>query len=171
MSSNAITPRPNWSVDPAVDVPISTIPPLNETDYNAMNFSYWKQLGRQVLIKSNINNWLKCQPRDGSLVDWLEGSVSCQIIKRVTDTCSDTLAPSRFSPAPSQGFGPMFYSSKYWNSTYYYFEGFKGNHWPTHDPCGTNRGNQVKNMPNPHGNIFIRAWQKRKTFLRVFLIE
>ena len=153
--SNAITPRPNWQVRAAVDVSVSTTPPLNETDYNAMNFSNWKQLGRQVLIKSNINNWLICQPRDGSLVDWQEGSVSCQIIKRVTDKCNDTLAPSRFSP--SQGYGPMFYSSSHWGSTYYYFEGYTADHWPTHDPCGTNGGNQVKNVGSPHGNIFIRS--------------
>ncbi|KAJ7355095.1 hypothetical protein OS493_027884 [Desmophyllum pertusum] len=38
-NSNAITPRPNWRVKPVVDVPISTTPPLNETDYNAMDFS------------------------------------------------------------------------------------------------------------------------------------
>ena len=155
-SSNAITPRPNWPVNPVADVPISTTPPLNETDYNAMNFSYWKQIGRQVLIKSNINNWLVCHPGSGSLVDWQEGSVSCQIIIRVTNTCNDTLAPTRFS-APSQGFGPMFYSSSYWGSTYYYFEGYTRNHWPTHDPCGTGKGNHVKNVVNPHGNIFIRA--------------
>ena len=68
--ANAITPRPNCSVKPQVDVPISTTPPLNETDYNAMNLSQWKQLGRQVLIKSNINNWLVCHPGTGSLVDW-----------------------------------------------------------------------------------------------------
>ena len=53
-----------------VDVPVSTIPPLSETDYNAINISLWKQLGRQVLIKSNINNWLICDPVIGSLVDW-----------------------------------------------------------------------------------------------------
>ena len=75
--SNAITPRPNWPVRSEVDVPISTTPPLNETDYNAMNFSLWKQLGRQVLIKSNINNWLVCHPGDGSLVDWQVGDVNC----------------------------------------------------------------------------------------------
>ncbi|XP_078342127.1 uncharacterized protein LOC144627970 [Oculina patagonica] len=155
MSSNAITPRPNWQVNSVVNVPISTTPPLNETDYNAINFSQWKQLGREILIKSNINNWLTCHPGTGSLVDWQQGSVSCQIIKHVTDTCNATLAPSMFSP--SQGFGPMFYSSTYWGSTYYYFEGYTGDHWPTHDPCGTNRGNQVKNVVNPHGNIFIRA--------------
>ena len=156
--SNAITPRPNWPVDPPVDVPISSTPPLDETDYNAINFSQWKQLGRQVLIKSNINNWLKCHPGTGSLVDWQEGSISCQIVKRVTETCNNTLAPSKFSP--SKGFGPMFYTNSYlewWKTTYYYFEGYTGTHWPVHDPCGTNKGNQVKNVANPHGNIFIRA--------------
>ena len=46
-----------------------------------MNFSLRKQLGRQVLIKSNIKNWLVCHPGNGSLVDWQEGDV----IKQVTD--------------------------------------------------------------------------------------
>ncbi|KAJ7355124.1 hypothetical protein OS493_027913 [Desmophyllum pertusum] len=152
--SNAITPRPNWQVRPVVDVPISTTSPLNETDYNAMNFSQWKQLGIQVLIKSNINNWLVCHPGTGSLVDWQEGDVRCQIVKHVTDTCKDKSAPSKYSP--SKGFGPMFYTSGYSNTTSYYFDGYTGNHWPTHDPCGENNGNHVKNVVNPHGNIFIR---------------
>ena len=93
-SSNAITPRPNWPVLKQVDVGVSTTAPLNETDYNAINFSLWKQLGRQVLIKSNINNWLIFQPGTGSLVDWKDGSVSCQIVKRVTAMCNGTPAPS-----------------------------------------------------------------------------
>ena len=83
----------NWPVNSAVDVPVSTTPPLNETDFNAMNFSQWKQLGRQVLIKSNINNWLICHPGTGSLIDWQTGDVSCHVAKRVTDTCRDTLGP------------------------------------------------------------------------------
>ena len=152
-NANAITPRPNWQVKSEVNVPTSTTPPLNETDYNAMNFSLWKQLGRQVLIKSNINNWLVCYPGTGSLVDWHEGDVNCQIAKNVTDTCKGTPAPFKFSP--SRGYGPMLYLSGNWD-TYYYFDGYKGNHWPTHDPCGTNKPNQVKNVVNPHGNIFIR---------------
>ena len=152
--SNAITPRPDWKVDANVDVPISTTPPLNETDYNAINFSLSKQLGRQVLIKSNINNWLICHPESGSLVDWQEGNVSCQIVKYVTDTCKDKLAPGKFSP--SQGYGPMFYTTTYFGGTYYYFDGYTLQNWPTHDPSGTNRDNQEKNVVNPHGNIFIR---------------
>ena len=152
--ANAITPRPNWSVKPQVDVPISTTPPRNETDYNAMNFALWKQLGRQVLIKSNINNWLVCHPGTGSFVDWQEGRVSCQIVKRVADKCTQTPAPALF--APSQGFGPMFYSSVSWDSAYYYFDGYTGKDWPVHDPCGKDAENHLENVADPHGNIFIR---------------
>ena len=153
--SNAITPRPNWPVRSEVDVPISTTPPLNETDYNAMNFSLWKQLGRQVLIKSNINNWLVCHPGNGSLVDWQEGDVNCTIIKQVTDP-SHEVVPSKFSTFQN-GFGPLFSLSVSPFNFYYYFDGCTGKHWPTHDPLGTNKPNQKKNVPDPHGNIFIRA--------------
>ena len=154
-NSNAITPRPNWPVKSNVDVPISTTPPLNETDFNAVNFSEWKQLGSRVLIKSNINNWLVCEPGTGSLVNWQDGSMSCQIVKRVTDTCNTTPAPTKF--ASSKGYGPMFYSTGKWGtSAYYYFDGYRGEAWPTHDPCGKNRGNHLKNVADPHGNIYIR---------------
>ena len=151
---NAITPRPNWPAKQEVNVPISTTPPMNETDYNAINFSQWKQLGRQVLIKSNINNWLVCHPGTGSLVDWQDGDVSCQIVKHVTTTCNDKPAPGMF--ARIQGYGPMLYSTGYWNSTYYYFDGYTGKNWPTHDPCGKNSANHLKNIADPHGNVFIR---------------
>ena len=154
--SNAITPRPNWPVSPRVDVPVSTTPPLNETDYNAMNFSLWKRLGRQVLIKSNINNWLVCHPGNGSLVDWQEGDVNCTIIKHVTDP-SYEVVPSKFSPARQNYYGPLLSLSGRPNGLYYYFDGYTGNHWPVHDPLGTNSPNQKKNVPDPHGNIFIRA--------------
>ena len=79
-------------------VPVSTTPSLNETDYNAVNFSLWKKLGRQILIKSNINNWLVCDPGDGSLVDWQDGDINCMIIKYVTNTCKETPATSFFGP-------------------------------------------------------------------------
>ena len=148
--SNAITPRPNWPVSPEVDAPVSTTPPLSETDYNAINFSLWKQLGSQVLMKSNINNWLRCDPGTGSLVDWKSGGVNCQIVRWVTDVCRNKQAPSSFLP---NKYGPIFKTTE---SIYYYYDGFKENYWPTHDPCGENKGNHVKNVGNPHGNIFIR---------------
>ena len=153
--SNAITPSPNWLAKNEVNVPVSTISPLNETDYNAMNFSLWKKLGRQFLIKSNINNWLLCQPVTGSLVDWQKGDVNCTITKYVADPGESASAPSKFSPKIDHG--PMFHSSGRWDSNFYYFNGYTGKNWPTHDPCGRNGPNQKKNVLDPHGNIFIRA--------------
>ncbi|XP_068713566.1 uncharacterized protein [Montipora capricornis] len=151
--SNAVTPSPNWrTISPQTSVPISTTPPLSETDYNAVNFSLWKQLGKQVLIKSNINNWLVCHPGKGNFVDLKAGSVSCQIIKRVTDRCNETQAPSKVKtydnwPVLKIGRGV---------TAYYYFDGNTTSRWPTHDPCGQKSDNQLKNVPDPHGNIFIR---------------
>ena len=156
--SNAVTPRPNWFVNQKADVPISTTPPLNETDYNAMEFSLWKQLGRQVLIKSNINNWLICNPGTGSLVDWQEGSVSCQIVKRMTDKCLEAPAPSSVSPSDRLRCGPVFLSNSFWVDAYYYFDGCTRKDWPISDPCGVTSGKwtYMKNVANPHANIFIR---------------
>ena len=156
--SNAVTPRPNWPANPDVDVPISTTPPLGETDFNAMDFCLWKQLGRQVLIKSNVNNWLICHPGTGSLVDWQEGNVSCQIVKRVTDKCLETSAPSSVSPVDRSLCGPMFLSTSFWVDGYYYFDGCTRKDWPIFDPCGVTSGqwSYMTNVSNPHGNIFIR---------------
>ena len=135
--SNAITSKPNWLVTNGVNVPISTISPLNETDYNTMNFSLWKQLGRQFLIKSNINNWLVCHPGDDSLVDWQKGDVNCTITKFVADPSESASVPSKF--LPNTNYGPMIYSSGRWNSTFYYFNSYTDKGWPTHDPLGRHK--------------------------------
>ena len=157
-SSNAVTPRPNWPPNWREDVSISTTPPLSELDYNAMDFSLWKRIGRQVLIKSNINNWLICDPGTGSLVDWQEGSVSCQIAKQVTDKCLETPAPSSISLSDRFRCGPVLLTSSFWIDAYYYFDGCTEKDWPINDPCGVTSGQWVymKNVENPHGNIFIR---------------
>ena len=60
--------RPNWqSLSFDVNVQISTTPPLNEHDYNAFDFSLWKQFGTEIFFKSNINNRLVCSPDVGRL--------------------------------------------------------------------------------------------------------
>ena len=83
-----------------------------------------------------------------------DGSVHCRIVKRMTDTCKGTRAPSKFSR--SGGYGPLFYSTGEFSSTYYYFDGSIGYHWPTHDPCGSNGPNHLCNVKDPHGNIYVR---------------
>ena len=161
-ASNAVCPRPNWPKESIhIDTPVSTTPPLNETDYNAMNFSLWKQFGSHVLIKSNINNWIVCSPSPGggSLVDWNSGDVSCKISKFVSGDCLQTPPPSHFNggghcgPAftlnvPGVPFVP--------GLTYYSFDCCTGMRAPWHDPCGNGMDNGLKNVENPHGNIFIR---------------
>ena len=147
----------NWPVNSAVDVPVLTTPPLNETDFNAMNFSQWKQLERQVLIKSNINNWLICHPGTGSLIDWQTEDVSCHVAKHVTDTCRDTLGPKHIiATSAHYTYGPMYTDPSRKSGIYYYFDGFTGDNWPAHDPYGTYNENNLKHVVNPHGNIFVR---------------
>ena len=84
--SNAITPRPTWDVKnpDKVDVPTYNTPPLNETDFNAIEFSKWAIIGDKVLIKSNINNWIICSGT-GSLPQWQYGSANCIIAKHITE--------------------------------------------------------------------------------------
>ena len=153
---NAVTPRPKWpSPFINVDVPVSTTPPLNETDYNAMEFSLWRQFGRQILIKSTINHWIVCLHGTGSFVDWQDGSVACTITKRVNSMCSDGPPPSTFKASTVSWCGPLFKGGQ-GGGAYYYFDGCTGKHYPTHDPCGNNQDNGLKNVQNPYGNIFVR---------------
>ena len=154
-SSNAVTPRPNWPSNPSVDVLVSTTPPLNETDYNAMDFSQWKKLGKQhfreILIKSNINNWLICHPGTGSLLDWREGFLSCHVIEHVTDMCYDAFGRDMIEINEC---GPILKFEE--QGSYYFFDGCTKSNWPVHDPCGASEENYLKNVANPHGNIFVR---------------
>ena len=147
IGTNAVTPRPSWTASGA-NVPVSTTVPLSETDFEAANFSLWSTIGKEFLIKSNINNWIACKEGTGSLVQQKAGSITCKLVKQVSKQCAGVL-PTSLTPH-SNG---MDISA---NSFYYYFDGNTGNSWPTHDPCGRNNANQLTGVVNPHGNIFVR---------------
>ena len=68
---NAVTPYPSWPVTRSTGswTPESTVTPLNESSYSAMNFSLWKKIGSEILFKPNIINWMACLDGTGSLVD------------------------------------------------------------------------------------------------------
>ncbi|CAB3992012.1 Hypothetical predicted protein, partial [Paramuricea clavata] len=85
--SNAVTPRPNWPAWRA-NVPISTTPPLSESSLGAVDWNLWKNIGKVLMVKSNINDWIVCQPNGGSLVTKTRASMSCQNIKNVATACS-----------------------------------------------------------------------------------
>ena len=115
-----------------------------------------KQLGRQFLIKSNINNWLVSHPGPGSLV--FGGKVTSTVRSSNTWLAQVTSwSHQGFHRNQNNSYGPLLCMTKRYNSTNYYFDGRSENHRPTHDPLGGNSPNQKKNVANPHGNIFIRV--------------
>ncbi|RMX54198.1 hypothetical protein pdam_00013645 [Pocillopora damicornis] len=90
----------------------------------------------------------------GSLPQWQYGSVNCIIVKNITEHCLGGKAPAYFGrnyqcgPAYKLKGGDYYY--------YYYFDGCTGEDFPAHDPCGSYSDKELKNIQNPHGNIFIR---------------
>ena len=145
--SNAVTPRPNWPASTA-NVPISTTPPLNESSLGAVDWNDWKDIGKDFMVKSNINDWIVCQPSGGSIVTQKEGSITCQNIKNVATACSGE-TPSRMY---------WYYRGPYLDASflYYYFDGDTRGGWPTHNPCGKNQLNHKKGVSNPGGQIYLR---------------
>ena len=152
-SSNAVTPRPNWPASSA-NVPISTTPPLSESSRGAVDWNLWENIGKEFMVKSNINDWIVCQPNDGSLVIDTWGSMSCQNIKNVATACSDVVGSTSIGWG---AIGPFLSTS----NTFYFFEGSTRYLWPVHNPCrswkiGTRHTYEKKGVSNPGGQIYIR---------------
>ena len=145
--SNAITPRPTWTASTA-NTRVSTTVPVSETHYEAMDFALWRTIGNQTLIKSNINNWIACKEGTASIVRQKAGSLSCKLVKQVSQQCAGVV-PTSFALHSN---GPRLSST----SLYYYFDGSTSGSCPTHDPCGKNQANQLTGVANPHGNVFVR---------------
>ena len=150
--ANAVTPTPKNYVNTFGF--ISETAPQNETDFNSLDFFKWRQIGSEVFMKSNINNWIACLPAVGSFVKRVQGSMKCRMIKQIASICSDL--PYKFSCIGSGCYlcidgGPAWYSG-----LYYFYDTNQWYNFPTHDPCGKDTSNFLKNVANPHGNIYIR---------------
>ena len=100
------------------------------------------------MVKSNINDWIVCQPNGGSIVTKKDGSLSCQNIKNVATACSSA-TPYRIKWYSR---GPSLDAISY----YYFFDGGTDGNWPAHDPCGGNNQNHQKGVSNPGGQIYFR---------------
>ena len=106
------------------------------------------------MASSDINNWIKCQPGTGSVVAKREGTVTCQSVKIVVNKCTNVV-PAYWLTSLPNGFG--FNADSSMTSTYYFYEGSTQTlNWPTHDPCGSNQPNELDNVQNPHGQLWIR---------------
>lgn len=158
-SPTAVTPRPSWPASGA-NVPISTTPPLSETDYNAVDFSLWKHIGSEFIVKSNTNLWWQCSPQSGGLAAWENGPISCTALNVSADLlekkeqCPDeNFQPVMFGTNSGTRCGP-YLKSRF--SHYYYWDGCTHTNFPTHDICGKNDAKGHLFVANPHGNIYLR---------------
>ncbi len=151
-SDNAVTPRPSWGMPTGAQAtPESTTIPTSPTMPGALTFAQWQSFGSEVLVTSNINHWIQCTPGMGSLVTLTPGSMSCQIVQLVGTHCT-TMVPTYFE---LQGVGPALTADS--NGGFYYFwDGSVDQNWPTHDPCGSNNPNQVQNVADPLGAVYVR---------------
>lgn len=154
--TNAVTPRPSWPSDG--DVLVSTTTPLSETDYNAMPYDQWKLLGKEFLVKSNINNWIACSDGTGSLAGWRSGTLSCKMVKNVMKTCGNVVPNGIAVDFYERGID--IYDSRVPSPTlqcYYSLETKVGPEtWPTHDPCGGFEPPNLCGVSVPRGNIYFR---------------
>ena len=78
-------------------MPVSRVAPENESTRGALEFTEWGLIGSEILVKSNINNWIACTPGSGSLVTWTPGTLNCRLIKSITTNCPDLPAGKFFS--------------------------------------------------------------------------
>ena len=84
----------------------------------------------------------------GSIVRQKAGSLSCTLVKQVSQQCAGVVPTSLVLNSD----GPRLSST----SSFYYFDGSTSGSSPTHDPCGENQANQLTGVANPHGNVFVR---------------
>merc|ERR1719313_1787419 len=120
-----------------------------------MEFTKWEAFGDEFLVKSSINDWVSCTPGSGSLVEMTAGSISCSNIKNMGGGCSGR-APTSLA---TYGHGPAINVA----SLFYYWDGYIGSNWPTHDPCGSNQANHNSNPDGDfRGAIYVRSSTARR---------
>lgn len=142
-----MSPSPHWPHQPYLPVhsylPVSTIPPLDENELGSMDFELWREIGSELLIKSTVNNWLICSENGGSLVEWRQGLITCNVTKVNVERDCEAALPFTFE---MHTYSPGFHSQ---NGFYYNFYTRASHHWSISDPCGASSQNQLSNVLNP----------------------
>ena len=149
--ANAVTPIPSWPVNATFpSVPVSTTAPTSLTDYAALDYARWPELGGSFLVLSTISDGLVCDEAGGSLVNGVSGAISCSKVIFLSGLCP-AVVPTQFLNGVGRR-GPALNASNY----YYYWDGTTDSNWPTHDPCGANMANQLIGVGTPRGAILLR---------------
>lgn len=150
-AGNAVTPQPSWPGRALGGgaTPVSTTTPASPTDVGALDFTRWASLGPDFLVTSTITTSYSCRPGAGSLVAADGGTVTCEVVAPVSAACTPTV-PTLFD---QNSYGPTLRGP---SGNYYYWDGSTGNNWPTHDPCGNNSQNHLRDVADPRGAIWLR---------------
>ena len=151
----AVSPRPTWPKTVSDPVPESTTPPSDMQQYGALEYSLWKNIGEEFMIKASVNNWIACVPDTGvSFTQWqLGGFLTCRMIRVITSVCTTLPAGSNNFKLMEWNYGPSIV--KVGGSFFYYFDMDKSSHWPVRDPCGDNQF--TNHLPGEYrGQIWLR---------------
>ena len=65
------------------NVEVSTDVSLEPDTHGAIDYSDWRHFGDNILVVSNINNWISCVPAEhygGSLASGTTGNIECVIV-------------------------------------------------------------------------------------------
>ena len=77
--------------------------------------------------------------------------ITCEIANKIASThCADGSPPVKIL---FKDCGPQLLRG---NKSYYYFVSCTKYRWPIHDPCAKNQENQLRDVQDPHGSIFVR---------------
>ena len=143
-ANNFLSPSPSWSYKPTdPSLPVSSTPPLDESELGSMDFNLWKEIGSTVLVKNTVNNWLTCTPLGGSLVDMVDGNIQCNVTKVIVPEICEQVTPTTFQMnGASVGL-------RLGSGIYYYFYTKGTGTWAVSDPCGQSAQNQLVGVINP----------------------
>ena len=103
-----------------------------------------------VVYRSNINNWYKCEPGSGSLVQKKSGSITCENLVDIGVACNDTIKPEKIT---WEGSGPVLKGAQ---RAIYRFDGSTTASYPVHSSCKSSTKKHKRGVTNPYGQIFIK---------------
>ena len=109
------------------------------------------------VYRSNINDWYRCEPVEGSLVrNKTDGSIKCLHIGENVGNCTNTKTDTP-TKIVWEDTGPVLKGT----AAIYRFDGFTSKAVPVHNSCVYNKdNNSTRNhktgVENPYGQIFIK---------------
>jgi hypothetical protein len=91
-----------------------------------MPFGYWKLIGEEFIVVSNINSWVQCRPSNesrhtrGSLTTLTEGDLACTTVRDAANSAATGCAGVAPSAIAKSGYGPYLTGP---SSLFYYWDG------------------------------------------------